>query len=83
MVLVRLAIDLCILVVLARLVLSWFPVSYDSPLGTVYRALVRITEPVLAPLRSVLRPVPVGGVALDLAPTVLILGLALLGAVIG
>lgn len=74
--------DLVVLVLLARIVLSWFPVGYDGPVGSIQRVLVSVTEPLLAPVRQVVRPVAVGGVALDLAPVLVIGGLALLTALV-
>ena len=42
------------------------------------RFLFAVTEPVLAPLRAILPPVRIGGMALDLSPMVLILGIIVL-----
>jgi YggT family protein len=64
-------IDLYSLVVLVAVILSWIPVDRRNPLVTVTRAL---TEPVLAPIRTVLPPM--GG--LDLSPMALLLGLQIL-----
>jgi YggT family protein len=55
-----------LLCLLARAVLSWFP-SNGGALDTVRRALMTITEPVLAPVRSLLPPVRFGAVGLDLS----------------
>lgn len=55
--------QLYVLVLLARAVLSWFPVSYNSPLNPVRRAIYVVTEPVLAPFRRVIPPV--GGLDLS------------------
>jgi len=48
--------NLYLLVLLVRAVLSWFPTSPDSGLWPVHRALWSLTEPVLAPLRRVIPP---------------------------
>lgn len=56
-----------IVLLIARAVLSWFPVRYGSPLQSVSRGLERVTEPVLAPVRRVIPPVRMGGTALDLS----------------
>jgi uncharacterized protein YggT (Ycf19 family) len=63
--------DFYSLVVLVAVILSWIPVDRRNPLVTVTRAL---TEPVLAPIRTVLPPM--GG--LDLSPMALLLGLQIL-----
>jgi YggT family protein len=62
---------LLVLVVL-RIVLSWFPPGGElmrSVQGFVFTA----TEWLLGPLRRVLPPLQLGGAALDLSPTVVIL----------
>ena len=57
-----------VIAVLLRIVLSWFPPS-DGLVGDANRAIVRITEPVLAPVRRILPPL--GG--LDLSPLVVLI----------
>lgn len=70
------------LVVFARIVFEWIPVSYDHPLARVRSVLRTVTEPLLAPLRAILPPVRLGGMGLDLSPLILILGLSLLAGAI-
>jgi YggT family protein len=43
---------------------------YGEGFGSVRRVIYQITEPVLAPVRRVIRPVRLGGVMLDLSVTV-------------
>jgi YggT family protein len=62
---------------IARAVLSWFPISYNSVAHRINTLLVRITEPVIAPVRRVIPPVGVGGVGVDMAFLVVILGIQL------
>jgi YggT family protein len=64
-------IDLCSLVLLVTVVMSWLPVDRRSPLRTLLDGL---TEPVLAPIRRALPPM--GG--LDLSPMVLLIALQFL-----
>jgi YggT family protein len=71
-------INLYVLVIFARSILSFFPIRYDSPLAPVVAFLHRITEPVLAPIRRALPPM--GG--LDLSPLVVIIGLQILAGVL-
>lgn len=71
-------INLYVLVIFARSILSFFPIRYDSPLAPVVRFLHQITEPVLAPIRRMLPPM--GG--LDLSPLVVIIGLQILASVL-
>jgi len=70
------------IVVIARIVLEWIPVSYDHPVARVRSAFRTMTEPVLRPLRAILPPVRIGGMGLDLSPLVLLVGLSILAAVI-
>ena len=61
------------LVMLARLVVDWVAVLGNSRadwLTTARRVTHGITEPVIAPVRRVLRPVRAGSVSIDLAFTV-------------
>lgn len=63
---------LFVLLLLVRLVLDWAGVLANGPswLGRA-RALTHSgTEPVIAPVRRVLRPVRAGGLAIDVAFTV-------------
>lgn len=70
------------LVVFARIVFEWIPVSDEHPLARVRSVLRNLTEPLLRPLRTIIPPIRMGGVGLDLSPLVLILGLSVLGGVI-
>ena len=69
--LLRALADLYTIVLLARVVMSWLPVDPENP---VVRVLVLLTEPVLAPIRSVLPAL--GGI--DFSPFVALLILQLL-----
>lgn len=69
-------IDAYIVVVFARVLLSWFPIRPDTFLAQVNGVLVRITEPLMAPLRRVIPPIGM----LDVSTVVLIFGLFILQA---
>jgi YggT family protein len=43
-------------VLVIRAVMSWFPVRPGTPWATLYRVVLDLTEPVLAPLRRVIPP---------------------------
>ena len=58
----------------ARAVLSWFPMSPGSALAPIARILVDVTEPVLAPLR---RLIPQAGV-IDISFLVAFFGLSII-----
>lgn len=70
--------NLYLIALFARIILSWFPISPDSPFATVFGFLYSITEPVLGPIRRLLPPMGVGGMALDLSPIIVIFGFQLL-----
>jgi len=71
-------IDIYLLLVLWRILLSWFPISPESPMSSVFSFLYRLTEPVLGPIRRLLPPLGMGGMALDLSPIIVIFGLEIL-----
>jgi len=57
------------IIIILRVVSSWFPVNYGSPFAPIVRVLVQLTEPVLAPVRRVL---PTAG-PFDFTPIVVLL----------
>lgn len=64
---------LYLIVIFARILLSWVRLGPDSALAPVASAIVSVTEPVMGPFRRVIPPMRFGGAALDLSPIVLIL----------
>jgi YggT family protein len=64
--------NLYVLCIVGRILLSWFPISPESPLSGVFSFLYRITEPVLGPVRRLLPPIGMGGMGLDLSPIIVI-----------
>ncbi len=62
-------INLYVIVIILRIVLSWFPMSPGSFLEQVNRVLRVVTDPVLVPIRRIMPSL--GG--LDLSPMVVIL----------
>ena len=68
--------------IIARIVLGYFQVPYDHPVGQIRRLVGRIVDPAMEPLRRVLPPVPLGAVRLDLSPIVLIIGIQILMGII-
>jgi YggT family protein len=65
--------QLYIIVIFVRVILSWFPISPESPLAAVYRFVYAITEPVLGPIRRVMPGVGFGGMGLDFSPIIVLL----------
>ena len=69
--------NLYLIAIFARIILSWFPISPDSPFASIFSFLYAITEPVLGPIRRLLPPMGVGGMGLDLSPIIVIFGMQL------
>ncbi|MGP0031382.1 MAG: YggT family protein [Acidimicrobiales bacterium] len=65
------------LIMLPMALLSWFRIDPGSTLGGVQRFLYRATEPVLAPVRRVIRPV--GGLDLSFLVVFLVLQYVVVG----
>jgi len=72
--------------------LAWIILSYVAgygrlpwghPVRRIYDFLNRLMEPLLMPIRRVLKPVRIGGVGLDLSPLVVWLAVLLIMGVIG
>jgi YggT family protein len=59
-----------LVVLFGRIVLSWFPLAPDGPMAAIARVFYALTEPVLAPIRSVIPPLQMGGMGLDLSPMI-------------
>lgn len=74
--------QLYLLVLIIRVVMSWIPISAGSPMEPVYRFFWAVTDPVLAPFRGLLPAVNLGGAALDLSPLLLFVGINVLIAII-
>ncbi|MBF6170248.1 YggT family protein [Nocardia blacklockiae] len=72
-----------LLLLIARLIVDWAEMLANRPswLWKVRRFTHAATEPVIAPVRRVLKPVRLGGVALDLAFTVVFLAVLILRSV--
>jgi YggT family protein len=76
---------LFLLVLIARAVLDWAGALSSSTGDGVRRArelTYRVTEPVIAPVRRVLKPVSVGGVQIDLAFTVVFIATLILRSIV-
>ena len=69
-----------IVVLLVRIVLTWFPINPWSRAAKLVRILAAVTDPVLVPVRRVLPPLRLGsgGAAIDLSPIVVFFGLEIL-----
>ncbi|AYF78270.1 YggT family protein [Nocardia yunnanensis] len=81
--LLGLVLTLFLLVLIARLILDWIVTLSDNPQGVrrPREIVYRFTEPVIAPVRRVLKPVRLGGVQIDLAFTAVFIAVLILRAV--
>ena len=68
-----------LVIVFARVILSWFPLSPDGAIAGIYTFTYTVTEPLLGPLRNVLPPI--GG--FDLSPIVVFVGIEVLRTALG
>ena len=71
-------INVYVLAIVARIVLSYFPLSPGGAMAAIYSFLYAVTEPVLGPVRRVIPPM--GG--FDLSPIVVMVALRVLGGAI-
>ena len=80
--LLRLLLDLAFYAIIIWIILSYVinfgRLPWGHPVRKVYDAIDRVLQPILAPLRRVLPPLRLGGIALDLSPLVLIFGISIL-----
>ncbi|MGH9148922.1 MAG: YggT family protein [Acidimicrobiales bacterium] len=68
-----------VIILIARAILSFFPLSPGSIMATVFGVVYSVTEPVLAPLRRIIPPLGM----FDLSFLVLIFGIRFLQAGLG
>lgn len=66
------------ILLMARILLSWFPVRSGGVLADIFEVLYALTEPLLAPIRKLIPPIAVGMGYLDLSPMILIMLLSLI-----
>lgn len=71
--LIRDLLEAYVVIIFARIILSYFPIAPGTALSKVVSFLNKLTEPVLAPLRKLLPPIGVGGVGLDLSPLIVLI----------
>lgn len=76
-------ISLYLILLFARIILSWFPVSPGGAMAQIFSVLYTITEPVLGPIRRAIPPIGMGGMGFDLSPIIVIFGVQILKSVIG
>jgi len=67
------ALQIFLILIFARIILSWFPASPGSGLATVVGYVGKATDWLLVPLRRIIPPVRLGAAMLDLTPMIVLL----------
>jgi YggT family protein len=68
---VRLLLSAFLLCLFVRVILSYFPISFGTPMAGVQKAVGAVTDPILAPVRKIVPPVTLGGGGvLDMSPVI-------------
>lgn len=83
MAIVCIFLQLYLIAIFVRIVLSWFPLDPNGLMATVAGFLYMITDPLLGPLRRAIPPLRLGSVLLDLSPIIVIVGLSVLMSALG
>jgi YggT family protein len=65
-------------ILIARVLASFFPVPPSGPIRSVMSLVYTLTEPVLRPLRGLIPPIRMGAVAFDLSPIIVFVALGIL-----
>lgn len=81
MAVICLLLQLYVLVLIARIVLSWIP-SVPEPVAPLANGVRTLTDPVLEPVRRVLPPLRIGMAALDLSPIIVFIGIQILSGIL-
>jgi YggT family protein len=80
---IYLIVEIYLFILIARIILSWFPTAAGTPLAHVTRALATVTDPVLGLVRKVLPPLTVGGMGIDLSPIIVCVVLEIILQILG
>lgn len=80
---VCIALQIYWLILIVRIIFSFIP-QLPEPVLPLARGVRAVTDPILVPLRSVLPPIRTGGgLAFDLSPILLFLGIGILRGLLG
>ena len=74
--------NLYLILLFARILLSWFPVSPGGAMAQIFSFLYTVTEPVLGPVRRAIPPIGMGGMGFDLSPIIVIFGVEIVERVV-
>ncbi len=79
-----LLLNLYLIALFGRIILSWFPMEPGTPMASIYSFLFTITEPVLGPLRRAIPAIGGGSFRLDLSPIIVLFAIRIIqSAVLG
>jgi YggT family protein len=68
-------------ILIVRVLASFFPIPPSGPIRAVVSVVYTLTEPVLRPLRGLMPPIRMGAVAFDLSPIIVFVALGILRSV--
>jgi YggT family protein len=71
-------VQIYVIVIFARIILSWIPVSGDGVMASISSVIYSLTEPILGPMRRAIPPVRLGMAAIDVSSLILLLGIQLI-----
>ena len=77
-----LLLQLYLVAIFGRVLLSWFPLNPNGAMATVAGFLYTVTDPVMKRVRRVLPAARFGGMALDFSPVIVIFGITILRRII-
>lgn len=66
------------LILIVRVLASWFPVPSSGPLRTLLNLVYDLTEPLLRVVRGTIPPMRMGAMGLDLSPIIIFIVLGIL-----
>ncbi|MCB0974126.1 MAG: YggT family protein [Actinobacteria bacterium] len=72
------ALQVYYIIVIARILLSWFSISPGSPIAGISSILIDLTEPILGPIRRLMPPIGGESLRLDLSPLIVMFGIMIL-----
>ncbi len=67
------------IVLLARVILSWFPLQPGTPMASIASIVYQLTEPIMGPVRRIIPSIGM----IDISPIVVFFGLRILQSAIG
>ncbi|HEY9557146.1 MAG TPA: YggT family protein [Acidimicrobiales bacterium] len=70
--------NIYLLVIFGRILMSWVRIVPGTPMASVHSVLFTLTEPVLGPLRRAIPPVRMGMAAIDLSPIILLVAIRII-----